>query len=248
MKGIQLLFIGLLLSLSCHSKENGSLFQFSKPSHLLGSEGSGRVSIMQLARKGNFGLGTFEQTGNELIAIYGEYYQSKANGRVYPAKPAMKTPFAIVSNFQPEQKITVTEDLDLTALKQFLDKAIEQKNCIQAIHIEGTFRNISLRSLPEQLPAIRLESDSKTDRQTMDLRLQQGSLVGFRYPDHLAEFNAPGYHFHFIDSSRKMGGYVLALQTGKSKAEIDNLDSIQLKKLTPPFRSKLNSERVALLP
>ncbi|MRI32084.1 hypothetical protein EOPP23_03595 [Endozoicomonas sp. OPT23] len=229
MKYIWLLSVLLLISLETQCQQERTLFQFSTPLHLSLKDTSKHIKVMQLARKGNFGVGTFPRIGDELIALNGEYYLSKANGRVYPATPAMKAPFAVVGNFKPEKTLAVTEDLDLPALKRFLDQSIDNKNHVQAIHIEGTFRSISLRSLPDQVPAIRLEDEKRVDKQALDLRLQQGSLVGFRYPEHMSRFNTPGYHFHFIDSSRKVGGYVIALQTGISRVEIDNLEAIKIK-------------------
>jgi acetolactate decarboxylase len=50
----------------------------------------------------------------------------------------------------------------------------------------------------------------------------EGTIVAFRCPPYVDGVNVPGYHCHFIDKARKMGGHVLDLQTTDVKITIDD--------------------------
>jgi acetolactate decarboxylase len=54
-----------------------------------------------------------------------------------------------------------------------------------------------------------------------------GTLIGFRIPAYAKGTNAPGFHFHFINSSRTQGGHVLKLVTGSGDtAAIADLERV----------------------
>ena len=61
----------------------------------------GDLTFQELARHGDFGLGTFRRPGRRNDRPGRGFYQIKADGRVYPVTGAMKTPFAEVTFFKP---------------------------------------------------------------------------------------------------------------------------------------------------
>jgi len=65
---------------------------------------------------------------------------------------------------------------------------------------------------------------------TFEYRDVTGTLVGFRSPAFVEGLNVPGYHFHFIDAERKVGGHLLECRLRTGTAEID---------VTPAFEVRL---------
>ncbi|WP_079253758.1 acetolactate decarboxylase [Endozoicomonas arenosclerae] len=230
-----------ILPLAAMGQERQQLFQYSTINSLLDGNYDGHFPLQKLARKGNFGLGTFDKLDGELIAVDGLFYQINADGKAHLASPDMKTPFAVVNQFTSELSQPMKENLDLGGLGQYLDSLITRKNHIQAIRIDGTFKKLTVRSIPAQKkPYRKLAEVNATDQVYFHYKNLQGTLIGYRFPDYMGNLNIPGYHFHFIDANRKFGGHLLSLQTSKGKIEIDNLP--QFKMLLPDDEAFANQE------
>jgi alpha-acetolactate decarboxylase len=69
----------------------------------------------------------------------------------------------------------------------------------------------------------------KTDQVLFNHGAVAGTLVGFRFPPSAAGPNVPGWHFHFVDDGRRLGGHVLDLVIGEGAvAGIQGLDGVRL--------------------
>ena len=86
-----------LAAVALHAAEPSRLFQTSTLQALMAGVYDGDLNFQELARHGDFGLGTFDALDGEMIALDGAFYQIRADGRVYPVTGAMKTPFAVVT-------------------------------------------------------------------------------------------------------------------------------------------------------
>jgi acetolactate decarboxylase len=62
----------------------------------------GVMSIPELLRYGDFGLGTLDNLDGELIVLDGRAYQVCGDGAVVEAGPDRSTPIAIVTPFEPD--------------------------------------------------------------------------------------------------------------------------------------------------
>ncbi|MBA3390836.1 MAG: acetolactate decarboxylase, partial [Rubrobacter sp.] len=60
-----------------------TLFQTSTIDALLEGKYDGDVSFAELADRGDFGLGTFDALDGEMIALDGDFYGVRADGRAY---------------------------------------------------------------------------------------------------------------------------------------------------------------------
>ena len=201
----------------CH----GVVFQYSTIGALMENYLDGGMSFQRLSRKGNFGTGTFNGLDGELIAVDGEFFQIRQDGKAYQVSDSAQTPFATMIHFVPDKTLKLPEELSYEALKQFLLEEASPGNQIQAIRIDGKFKNLTVRSVPKQSHPYRaLAEIKKTDMVTFEHKDIEGTLVGFRFPQYMGEINIAGYHFHFIDKDRKLGGHVLALDGARGNASV----------------------------
>ncbi|MEZ5584180.1 MAG: acetolactate decarboxylase [Candidatus Competibacteraceae bacterium] len=199
-----------------------ALFQYSTINALLDGLYDGDLTIKQLSSFGDIGLGTVNGVDGELIALDGEYYHVKADGRAYPLTPERETPFAVVKHFTTDHSEPLPANLDYPALQQHLDKGIKTPNFFQAIRIDGTFASLKVRSIPKQSKPYRpLAEVVQDDQVTFDYENAKGSLIGFRTPEYMKGLNVPGYHFHFLSEDRQYGGHVLALVTAEGAIRFD---------------------------
>lgn len=179
------------------SSKQDTLFQYSTLASLLQGVYDGEMTCGDLKNQGDFGLGTFNGLDGEMVVLEGHVYQIASDGVAREMDDAVKTPFAAVTYFKPDQIIELTQPLSCAELKTYIDTKLPTKNIAYAIKVKGSFSYVKTRSVPKQnKPYSNLSEVIKT-QPTFELVAQKGSLVGFRLPSYMASANAAGYHLHF---------------------------------------------------
>ncbi len=211
------LFFTLLL-LGCASpppKPPDAIYQYSTINALLEGIYDSDVQIGELAKHGDFGIGTFEGLNGEMIALSGVFYQIDSDGEANIIPDTVKTPFAVVTFFHGVNVNYPLSSLDLQGLSNYMDGLILTKNIFYAIRIDGTFKQVKTRSVKGQKKPYPRLVDALKKQPEFELKNVRGTLVGFRFPPYMGNINVPGYHLHFITADKAAGGHVLALQTDK---------------------------------
>jgi len=206
---------------SVSTKDKDALFQASMYSVLSEGDYDGDVAYKDLKKHGDFGIGTFDNLDGEMIALGGEFYQIKADGRVYPVEDSMETPFAIVTFFETDKAASLDDVVDYEQLKQHLDSLLPDGDIFYAIKIDGFFEYIKARSVPAQNKPYPSLDEALQGQMVFEFHNVSGTLVGFWCPDYIAGINVPGYHLHFITADRKAGGHMLDCRIQSATAEID---------------------------
>jgi len=177
----------------------------------------GVMSIGELLRHGDFGVGTLDHLDGELIVLDGAAYQVRGDGKVLGAAPDRSTPFAVVTPFLPDGELPCPRADSLAELDAGLSAALPQKNHFVAVRVDGRFASLTLRSVPRQEPPYR-PLDEVAKAQSVWTRTDQaGTLVGIRSPAWTGGLNVPGYHWHFLSADRQVGGHVLDLRVLEAK-------------------------------
>jgi len=197
------------------------LFQASNMNAIYAGVYDGEMTYKELRRHGDFGIGTFNGIDGEMFALEGKFYQIRADGMVYPVVDSMKTPFAVVTFFEPDKSILLDKASDYNALQQYLDNLLPTKDIFYTIKIEGPFKYIKARSIPGQDKPYLPFDEVVKNQLVFEFYDVEGSIVGFRCPAYMEGINYPGYHLHFITKDRKAGGHLLECQMQNAKIEID---------------------------
>lgn len=220
------LFLTSLLILTAngcsHLKDNNDiLFQTSTIHSLLEGDYDGFTTFEDLKKNGDFGLGTLNDLDGEMIGLDGKFFQIKADGIANPVPDSEKTPFAVVTFFEPDKTLLLNKSLDCKHLEEYLDDLLQSKSVLYAIRIQGSFKYIKTRSVPRQnKPYPRLLEVLKS-QPTFEFNIVDGTIVGFWFPTYMEGLNVPGYHFHFITKDKKAGGHILECQIENVSIEID---------------------------
>ncbi len=215
-------FLVIALSGCLYSQENEDvIYQTSTINALLEGIYDGEITYKELKQHGDFGLGTFNGLDGEMIGLGGKFYQIKADGIAYPVDDLMKTPFAVVTFFEPDKSVLLDEAVDYDQLGQYLDNLLPTKNIFYAVKIEGAFKYIETRSVPKQDKPYPPLVEVTKNQLTFEFHDVEGTIVGFRCPEYVEGINVPGYHFHFITKDRKAGGHLLQCQMENVRIEID---------------------------
>ena len=144
-----------------------------------------------------------------MIAVDGEFFRADVDGVVNPVAAAEKTPFAVVTRFDPEVEERVGAVLSHADLLARLDRLIPAGASSCAIRLDGRFELVRARSVPAQTPPYRPLAEVVADQHVFELEDVEGTMLGFRFPAYAEGIEVGGYHLHFISADRERGGHVL---------------------------------------
>ena len=217
------LFLAILFVLGCaHAPcKKDVVFQNAPIKALLAGCYSGTMSVHDLAKHGDFGFGTLDALDGEMIVLDHAFYQIKPDGKVRLLTDKDTSPFATMTFFEAGRKFAPGQAMDFKALTAFLDKNLPSGNLIYALKIEGKFHSLKVRSAARQKKPFPVLTEAIKAQKVFELKDQEGTLVGFRFPPFAEGVNVPGYHFHFLSRDKTLGGHVLDLQGEDLRVQTD---------------------------
>jgi acetolactate decarboxylase len=205
------------------------LFQASTIGALLDGAFDGDVTFGELAERGDLGLGTLNALDGEMIAIDGKFLRADVDGHVTPVGSAERTPFAVVTCFEPTVEAEVAAGLDHEDILAALDELAPAGESSFAVRLDGRFATVRARSVPRQSPPYCPLAEVVADQHIFELTDVEGSMVGFRFPAFVEGIEVSGYHLHFVDTERRRGGHVLGSRSGGPlRARIDPADDLHV--------------------
>jgi len=205
------------------------LFQASTIGALLDGAFEGDLSFAELAEHGDLGLGTLNHLDGEMIAIDGEFFRADVDGRATPIGPQERTPFAVVTAFEPtvDERLP-DEETSHEALLARLDELAPPEASSCAVRLDGRFELVRARSVPRQEPPYRPLTEVVADQHVFELREVEGTMLGFRFPAYVEGIEVAGYHLHFISADRSRGGHVLDSRSRGLRARLDPSDDLHV--------------------
>jgi acetolactate decarboxylase len=187
----------------------------------------GTMTFKNLSAYGDFGLGTVEALDGEMIELDGQFYQVKSDGAAYHLNDSMKTPFAEVTFFKPDETITLNGSANFTQLNNRLDGKLASLNLFYAIRIDGTFDYVKTRSVPIQTKPYPPLSEAVKGQKIFEIHNVTGTIVGFRCPDFVNGMNVPRYHMHFITADRSTGGHLMDFHLENADIKVGDLSDFE---------------------
>jgi acetolactate decarboxylase len=204
------------------------LFQASTIGALLDGAFEGDLSFAELAEHGDLGLGTLNRLDGEMIALDGEFFRADIDGAVNRIDAAAKTPFAVVTRFEPEVEARIEAGLSHAELLARLDTLVPAGASSCAIRLDGRFELVRARSVPAQSPPYRPLTEVVADQHVFELEQIEGTMLGFRFPAYAEGIEVAGYHLHFISDDRSRGGHVLDSRSEGLRARLDPANDLHV--------------------
>jgi acetolactate decarboxylase len=193
--------------------ERHSLFQVSTSNALAQGVFNGAVTVGELRRHGDFGLGTFAGLDGELIMIDGVCFRAGAGGDVEEVGDDREVPFALVTRFVADVDTVVEPVEGMSQLASRLDEVRPSQNLFAGIRVDAIFDSLTLRAACPARPGEGL-LEATHHQSEFGIDDAAGTLVGFWAPEYARSVGVPGYHFHFISDDRNVGGHVLDVRGG----------------------------------
>jgi len=204
------------------------VWQTSTMEALLAGIYDGDVTIAELLTHGDFGVGTFNALDGEMVILDGTVYHLKSDGSVTAALADDRTPFAVVTAFEPDVSFDITEPLDRPALEKIIDEAIPSQNFVVAVRVSGDFSRVDTRTVGRQQTPYPPLLEAAKHEVTNSLVDVTGTMAGFRTPGFEQGISVAGYHLHFIDDARKSGGHMLDFALGSGQIDLSFSTEVHL--------------------
>jgi len=207
--------------------EHHSIFQVSTSGAIVQGLYQGCVTVADLRRHGDLGLGTFEDLDGEMILIDGHCYQARADGSVTEAADDELTPFATVVSFVADSTHTITDVTSFDHLNEALDRLRSSANAIVAFRVHGSFSTMTLRAACKHEPGTDLVA-ATADQGIFELANTTGTILGFWTPQFAQSIGIAGYHLHAISDDRTHAGHLLDVSFDAATVSIHQVNDVHL--------------------
>ncbi len=190
---------------------------------------TGSTTFAELEQVGNFGLGTNNGLGGELVVIDGKFYLADEHGDAKELPLSDKTTYTTITKFAPQKQFKVNNIASIAELEQAIDKQLSSQNLFYAIRVDAEFPYIKARSIKApSKPYLPLDQVVKTNQNVFELNNISGTLVIFKSPAFISPTSVPDYHIHFISSDRKKAGHVFDVKIGSANIGVMQTHQFEL--------------------
>lgn len=232
MKKLILFLTAVSFLFSCQVQENkrqvsetsksDKIYQYSLFTALANKIYDGTLTVADVKKKGDTGLGTFNGLNGEMIVSDGVVYQWLADGSIRIPKNTELVPFTVVSFFESDQTVEIPAVENYQELKTRIETQFPSKNMGYTLKIHGNFKTLKCGSAPKQTkPFTKTLSDALINRPTFEMENISGTLVGFWYPEYIGKVNVKNFHLHFISDDKTQAGHVMEFAATNLKVGID---------------------------
>ena len=205
---------------------HATLFQVSTSGALVEGISQGVVTVGELKRHGDLGLGTFADLDGEMVVLDGHFWKVPGTGAIREAVDSDLTPFAVVTDFHPEKTVELQSVNSIDDLLRQLDAVRKSNNLFFAVRIDGRASHLHTRAVCKKAGAGLVDAAaSQTEFRFTDV---SGSLVGFWTPAYAKSVNIAGWHLHFLSDDHARGGHLLDIRGSGFKAQIEHLDDFRM--------------------
>lgn len=207
--------------------DHATLFQVSTGTALVQGVHNKAVTIGDLRRHGDFGLGTFEGLDGEMVALGGRFYQAHPDGSITMPPDSASVPFATLTNFHSQHRSVLTDIDSFEQLVAALDRLRRSQNLFFAVRLEGMLSELHLRVACKVAPGTPLAEAARRQAEFRETDIS-GTLVGFWSPAYTRMVAIAGWHLHFLSKDSKVGGHLLGCKAKTLDVAVQDIDELHL--------------------
>ena len=204
-----------------------SMFQVSTSGALIEGLYQGAMTVGDLRRHGDTGLGTFEDLDGEMILVDGHCYQARGDMSVTEVPDDTLTPFATVVAFSPDERVSLRGIASFDDLTSRLDGLRSSDNDFFAWRITGHIDELRVRAACRHASGTPL-AEAVTDQAVFEFYDTSATIVGFWSPSFSQAIAIPGYHLHAISDDRTRAGHVFDLRAGEVVAAVHRVSDLHV--------------------
>lgn len=207
--------------------QHHSMFQVSTSGAIVQGLYQGAITVGELRRHGDLGLGTYEDLDGEMILLDGHCYRAAADGTVAEVDDDVLSPFATVVQFTVDATHTVEDVTSFADLIARLDGLRTTNNDFLAWRIHGEFTNLQVRAACRHASGTPLV-EAVVDQALFEYANVAATLVGFWSPAYSQAIAIPGYHLHAISDDRTQAGHVFTVTADQLVVQMHQVSDLHV--------------------
>lgn len=185
--------------------------QFDTAQHLFEGGFDGEETVAVAFEGAWLGLGISDALDGELVVVDGVVWRVPDTGIPEVADPDLPVPFAVSERRADPSTITAELVPEGATLDQLADIVTAETHDFITVRIEGTFRDVVLRSEHRQSPPYQKLDEVLSVDSEQEVRFHfdhwSGIMVGYRFPDAREGLLLPGLHLHALSHDQRSGGH-----------------------------------------
>lgn len=204
------------------------LFQYNTLNALFAGIYDGSMTIGELLKHGDLGIGTLDSIDGELVVLDGKAYQTTSkngNLKVVEVAPTTKVPYAAVVPHQAEVVFKQRYETTDKELEDRIESYYDGANLFRSIKIKGHFKHMHVRMIPQAQSGEKF-AEVATRQPEYTAEDVSGTIVGFWTPEMFHGVSVAGYHLHFISEDFSFGGHVMDFVMTDGTVEIGPVDQL----------------------
>ncbi|MDR2977236.1 MAG: acetolactate decarboxylase [Streptococcaceae bacterium] len=207
-----------------------ALFQFNTLASLMSGFYDGQITVADIKKRGDFGIGSFDQVNGEMIVLDGVVYQAKGEGgiQVTVAEPNQTAPYVAVNKQQTDVQFEIIESHESDEVEQMIEAHLTSRNLFHSVKIHGNFSRLKIRMATKTPSGIGFDVVSAHQAE-YELTNLAGTIVGFWTPSLFHGVSLGGFHLHFISDDKTIGGHVYDFSLEEASVELGQIDKIEQK-------------------
>ena len=211
-------------------KGNGTistLYEHGTLASLMAGNMAGTITVADLLKHGNTGIGTFDGIDGEVVILDGKVYQAVADGTVNQVTDLQaKLPFASVHTPADLEKVRLT-GVDFNTLNGSFIQQHELQNVFAALRLTGTFNHVKIRIMPKQKPPYPNLLEVANMQALFSRDQVEGTIIGYYAPEIFGSVTAAGWHLHFISADRQFAGHLLEFSAPQASGDLQVVDTVE---------------------
>ena len=207
--------------------DHHSMFQVSTSGALVEGLYQGALTVGDLRRHGDTGLGTFEELDGEMILVDGHCYQARGDGTVTEVTDDVLTPFATVVAFAVDESHVMADVISFDDLTSRLDGLRDSDNEFIAWRITGFLDALRTRTACRHASGTPL-AEAVVDQAVFERADLPATIVGFWSPGFSQAIAIPGYHLHAISDDRAHAGHVFDLRAQRLTVDVHRVSDLHV--------------------
>jgi acetolactate decarboxylase len=205
--------------------QHATLFQVSISGALVEGISQGVITVGELKRHRDLGLGTFADLDGEMVVVDGHFCRVPGDGAVREASDSDLPPFAVVTSFRPERSVELASVSSIDDLLRQLDRLRTSNNLFFAVRIDGRFSRLHTRAVCKTAGASL--ADVAANQAEFEFSGIARTIVGFWTPEYAKTVNI-AWHLHFLSGDRSGGGHLLDVAGSRLTAQVQHLDDFRM--------------------
>lgn len=192
---------------------HGHVHQYEIVADLFAARYDAVTTVGEAFSGSDLGLGVAEACDGEIVSVGGDAWRVPSDGIPVLAPADLGMPFAIAAAGGTPLEIPCPPGATMTDVGSLVTDALRELGAddphhVAAVRLDGTFRDVLLRSERRQEPPYQPLVKVLEDEVHFEFDAWAGTLVGFRFPEEADGLVIPGLHLHAIADDRRSGGHV----------------------------------------